>query len=244
MNEILGLGGTLQDAFGNFMNGPDTLIGGAANDVLYGGNSDDQLDGGAGADNLQGGFGNDTFIYRSGDGVAGEFADGGADVDTFRAVGAVATGGILQAGGVNLSFINFSSVENLEVNGTEVVLNVGQVGGFGLQTFIGRTGFADQLTIGNVTNLDLLTLSIVNWDLTQDRIAILGTSGADFVNGLIGTEVFVGYAGSDTFNGGLGDDRMIVQEGDANPNDSFDGGVGNDVLQVDSTAVFDLTTIP
>jgi Ca2+-binding RTX toxin-like protein len=244
VNEILGLGGTLQTAFENFMNGGDTLIGGAANDTLDGGNWEDVLDGGAGADNLRGGSGSDVFVYRTGDGVAGEIVDGGDGTDSFRAVGAAPNGGILQSSAVNLSFINFSSVEQLEVNGTEVVLNVGQVGGFGIQTIIGRSGVADQVTIGNANFFNVASLSLINWDLGQDRIAILGTGGADSVVGWIGNDVFVGYGGADTFNGGLGDDRMILLQGDLAPQDSFAGGSGNDVLQVDSTEISSLTDPP
>ncbi len=99
VNEILGLGGSLQDAFGNFMNGEDMLVGGAANEIMYGGGANDTLDGGAGNDRLSGDQGNDTFIYRTGDGITGENVDGGTGSDGFLAIGAVSNGDLFQSGG-------------------------------------------------------------------------------------------------------------------------------------------------
>lgn len=242
--DILANGPTPSELFTDYFQNTDTLIGGAAADTMYGGGSGDIIDGGGGADQLAGDDGNDSFIYRTGDAVTGEAINGGNGTDFVLAIGAAVTGDLFQTGGVNISFINLSSVEELHVNGTEVVVNAAQLGGFGFQTIVGRSGFADMLTIGNMSSGNLGTLGLINWDLNNDTIAVVGTAGADNVTGSFGNDIFLGQGGADTFSGGNGDDRFLIQQGDVAPQDSFDGGIGTDVLQVDSAEIFSVQITP
>jgi Ca2+-binding RTX toxin-like protein len=244
LDEVINtFGGSRQTLFDDYFNGQDTLIGGAAGDTMHGGNSDDLLDGGAGNDSLRGDAGNDTFLFRSGDSASGDRIDGGAATDTLRVVGGI-VGGINTGSGVDISAITITSIERVDLNGTEAVINIGHLFPGGFNEFVGRTGFVDQLTILNVNSINLGFLTLVNWELASDRLAVVGTAAGDSVNGSIFTDLFVGYGGQDSFNGGDSDDRMIILEGDAAPNDSFTGGAGNDVLQVESTAITTLSVTP
>jgi Ca2+-binding RTX toxin-like protein len=242
--DILANGPSPQQLFDDYFQASDTLIGGGANDVLYGGGGNDMLDGGGGADVLRGEGGDDVFVYRRGDGVTGEGIDGGIGSDSLLAIGGLATDDIFQTTGVNLSFINVASVERLHVNGTEVVINATQLGSGGFQTIVGRTNFADHLTIGNVSSANFGLLDLANWDLAQDRVQVVGTANADNVIGTAGKDVFLGLGGADTLTGGQGDDRFLLTEDDLTPFDMFFGDAGNDVLQVDSTAISTAQMVP
>jgi Ca2+-binding RTX toxin-like protein len=229
--------GSQQALFDDLFQGEDTLIGAGATDIMMGGGGNDMLDGGGGADQMDGGAGNDIFIFRSGDVVTGELVYGGLDIDSVLAIGAAVTGDLFQTGGVNLSSLNFGSLEQVFVNGTEVVLNAAQLGVGGFTTIFGQTGQRDQLTIGNMASGNLSTLSLVNWE-AEDTIAVVGTTGADNVTGSAGQDIFLGLAGADSFSGGDGDDRFLILADDFTPVDALQGGAGNDVLQIDSTASF------
>lgn len=235
--DIIDNGPTPQELFDDYFQASDTLIGGNARDILQGGGGNDLIDGGGGNDVLRGDGGDDVFVYRTGDATAGENSDGGSGFDAVLAIGGVVTDDIFQTTGVNLTSMNINSVEEIRINGTEVVINVAQLAAGGFTTFVGRTGFADHLTIANVANGSLATLSLMNWDLSQDRINVVGTAGADNVTGSMGQDVFLGLGGSDYFSGGLGDDRFLIMADDFAPADVFFGDGGNDVLQVDSTAI-------
>lgn len=235
--DILANGPTPQELFDDYFQAADTLIGGNASDILHGGGGNDLIEGGGGNDVLRGDAGDDIFIYRTGDAPAGENIDGGSGTDAVLVIGGVVSDDIFQTTGVNLTAMNINSVEEVHVNGTEVVVNVAQLAAGGFQTFVGRTGFADHLTIANVANGSLATLGLVNWDLGQDRINVVGTAAADNVVGSIGQDVFLGLGGTDYFTGGFGDDRFLILADDFAPADVFFGDDGNDVLQVDSTAI-------
>ncbi len=131
------------------------------------------------------------------------------------------------------------------MNGTEVVLNSAQIGGLGIQAIIGRSGFVDQVTIGNLSSGNLSSLlTLLNWEVASDIIAVVGTGGADNVTGTLGNDIFLGLGGVDIFSGGQGNDRFMVQDTDFAPADQFFGDDGNDVLQVDSTAISSFMITP
>jgi Ca2+-binding RTX toxin-like protein len=228
--DILANGSTPQELFDDYFGLNDSLIGGAASDNLQGGFGEDQIDGGGGVDILRGDAGNDTFIYRSGDGVVGETVTGGSETDKILAVGAVVTSGVLQVGGVDLTSVSISGVEELHLNGTEVAISVFAVVG-GLSTFVGRTGFVDQLTITSVANGGLATLTMQNWE-AQDIIAVTGTANGDNVTGTAGRDIFVGLGGADVFDGMGGNDTL---EGGLDV-DQLNGGAGDDILQINTLA--------
>ena len=234
--DILANGPTPSQLFTDFFQNADELYGGNATDIMNGGGGNDLIDGGGDADQLTGDTGDDTFVYRSGDAVSGENIFGGIGNDAILAIGAAVSGDLFQTGGVNISSINTSSVETVFLNGTEVVINAAQLGLGGLETFVGLSGARDQLTVGNVTNADLSTLNLTNWE-AQDTVAITGTAGLDVVTGTAYDDIFLGLQGADTFNGGNGDDRFLILADDLTPMDSLTGGAGTDVLQVDSTAI-------
>ncbi len=241
--DILANGPTPEQLFADYFQNSDTLVGAGATDVMRGGSSGDILDGSGGADVLGGDDGNDTFIYRNGDAVAGESVDGGANVDHILAIGAATTGDIGQVGNVDISNLLISGLEEVWVNGTEVVITAGQLAPGGFQNFLGKNNALDMLTITNVNFANFATLSLNTWE-AQDLVSILGTTGNDVVTGTGFADNFLGFAGQDTFVGGGGNDRFLIQSGDFNPNDTFSGEAGTDVLQVDGQSVlsFDVGT--
>jgi Ca2+-binding RTX toxin-like protein len=231
-------GVTTQAYFDDMYGGVDSLIGSAVNETIAGGGGNDTITGNGGADILFGDAGGDTFIFRSGDGVNGETVNGGSETDKILAVGAIVNGDLFQTGGVDLTSVFITGVEELHLNGTEVAVSVSAVAN-GLSTFVGRTGFVDQLTITGVNSGGLATLTLQNWE-AQDVIAVIGTANADEVSGTAGQDIFLGLGGQDIFEGLGGNDRFIILNDDFAPSDQFIGGIGNDVLQVDSTATTDL----
>jgi Ca2+-binding RTX toxin-like protein len=62
---------------------------------------------------------------------------------------------------------------------------------------------------------------------TAGNDVILGTTGADTVNGGRGNDTICGLGGQDQINGGNGNDRVVAAGG----NDTANGGAGNDALE-------------
>ncbi len=152
------------------------------------------------------------------------------------AIGQPATGDIGQIGGVDVSNLTINSVEEVLVNGTEVIINFAQLAPGGFQIFTGKNGALDMLTIGNVSSGNFSTLALNAWE-AQDQVSLLGTVGIDNITGTGGADNFLGYGGQDNFSGGNGNDRFLILPGDTNPIDRFYGDAGTDVLQLDGQAV-------
>jgi Ca2+-binding RTX toxin-like protein len=226
-----------------FANG-DEFFGAGANDSFEGGGGNDGFEGAGGADTLRGGEGNDTFTYRAGHGAVNELADGGAGTDRILAIGAAASGGLLQQGAVDISNITIASLEQLWTNGAELVINAPQLattaapGGF--NTIVGLNGARDVLTIRGVSNHNLTGLTFQSWE-APDLVGVLGTSGSDTIIGTANSDVFVTGLGQDNLTAGAGDDRFLLQGDKLLVTDTLAGGIGADTLQV--TAPFDFTGV-
>jgi len=118
----------------NLPNDPDTLIGGAGNDLLLGLGGDDSLDGGADDDTLEGGDGNDTLDGGGGNNLL----EGGAGNDRMLGFGVIGSppGNDTLRGGEGNDFVSgFAGDDLLE-------------GGSGIDTVVGSDG-ADSLDGGD-----------------------------------------------------------------------------------------------
>lgn len=189
------------------LGGNDTIVAGDANDRLEGGDGDDRLDGGLGADTLVGGAGNDLyFLSEAGDIIqeSGNQGDSDQVVATFD---------------INLSDVQYTSIENLALSGTA---NLTGRGNFGDNVVVGNSG--DNTLFGGDGN------DTINGQEGSD--AIYGGNGDDIIRGAANhtTEAFsenlVGGQGNDTLLGAAGDDSLYGQWG----NDSLTAGLGNDLL--------------
>ncbi|MGL4637482.1 MAG: beta strand repeat-containing protein [Beijerinckiaceae bacterium] len=225
--------GQNQNAFWNdIFDGNDSLVGAGAHDSLRGGVGNDTIDGKAGSDTLEGDTGDDTFIYRKDDATSGEELFGGDGIDRIFASGAQATGNLMDINAVNISALNFNSIEQVWTNGTELVTNAGQFsnnGGF--NTVVGKSGVMDTLTIVNAVNWDFSQLTFNTWD-SQDLVGIIGSGANETIIGSVHNDAIVGGDGADSMSGGLGDDRFILFGTGVLPSDTINGGDGQDVLQV------------
>ncbi|GAB5438395.1 CHRD domain-containing protein [Falsiruegeria mediterranea] len=189
------------------LGGNDTLLAGDADDRLEGGDGDDRLDGGLGADTLIGGAGNDLyFLSEAGDVIqeSGNQGDNDRVAATFN---------------INLSDVQYSSVEDLELLGTA---NLTGRGNSGDNVIFGNSG--DNTLFGGDGN------DTINGQEGSD--AVYGGNGDDILRGAADhrTEAFsenlVGGQGNDTLLGAAGDDSLYGQWG----NDSLTAGLGNDLL--------------
>ncbi|MFG6461195.1 PA14 domain-containing protein [Roseateles sp. DXS20W] len=208
------------DAQANVIGGIENLIGsnfgdalrGDANDNrLDGGNGDDLLEGGAGADQLLGGAGNDTATY----------------VGSTSGVKASLVNAATNAG--DAAGDSFQSIENLTGSAFDDTLEGDAgvnrlLGGAGDDVLIGGAG-ADVLSGGAGSDtasyagaLSGLTVSLADTALntgdaagdTFDAIENLAGSGFDDVLiGTTGANRLDGGAGNDLLNGGAGADALI-----------------------------------
>ncbi|MCE9639241.1 MAG: tandem-95 repeat protein [Betaproteobacteria bacterium] len=230
---ILGRAGndTISGGFGD-----DYLSGGAGNDTLFGNGGNDILTGGTGDDLLLGGMGLDTYVFRPGDGhdtIQKELISAGPGLGfLFDPV----------ADSVRLDFLPSQT--------TVLKLLAGYPGTPSSFKFLFDTG--DTLLIQN----GLLTLSgsvPINrvefldgtvWDfntLSAQGISIgngmvVGTPGADVINGTAVGDSIIALGGDDTINGLGGDDSLIGWAGD----DVLNGGNGNDFLRGDGSGDIDV----
>lgn len=223
--------------------GTDTLSGRDGNDSLFGGDDADSLTGGVGNDLLVGGAGVDTIVGSAGnDDIAFQFVSdisglaevitGGTDYDQldFARYGA--------AGAVDLSAATITGVEELDLNGNQVVLTAAQLGAF---VTIAASFSNDTLTLSAAGTADLTGATISNLldgiygSSGNDTIILTGVSSGLFVDGggggdtLTGSSFddrFYGNSGNDTINGGEGNDTIRGGQG----TDTLNGGVGNDTF--------------
>ena len=215
------------------------------NDVIGSGKADTIRKMSPGISNLSGGGGNDTIYYRT-DSAAGDVVDGGGGgADTIVLDG---TYNLL-----DLTSASVTGVERFAFNSTqdgEIALTLGQVNS-GLTRIYGGTGaHTITINIANSGNLDLTTLSYVDWSNRTDSVdvnggtldniitgsnalnTLTGGSGNDMLYGLNGRDVLEGDSGQDVLVGGTGRD---VLRGGSNA-DNLTGGVGRDILRGDGGA--------
>ncbi|HEX5356675.1 MAG TPA: calcium-binding protein [Aquabacterium sp.] len=218
--------------------GADTLHGGAGNDTLAGGDGNDVLIGDAGDDFLRGDAGADTYFYDIvSDNIIGHdviHADGS---DTI----AFAPGWLTQD---DLTVLAFDPAKPDQ-------LTFG-VSGFDGSVLIDNLGAAQGLTLKlgtvNMSGADLLAVAS---SYTQQNL--VGTSGADMLNGLNGADSLNGMAGNDSLAGGKGADTLIGGAGNdyLHGDDGVDtyryddANIGNDVIHADNldTIVFTQATL-
>jgi Ca2+-binding RTX toxin-like protein len=221
------------------LGGPDTLYGGMGNDTLDGGTGDDILDGNLGTDRLLGNDGNDV-LYQSGALTGAEILNGGAGVDTLRAVSTGAATLINFALGSTLT-----SIERLQFDSSagamQVVVPWGQVGpglsstaevigGSQADTLTLAVGVGGDYTIPNFTYTNW-TPPVLDGSMASGDIVILsGNGAANFVLRAtadhFGVQVLIGGTGNDLLVGSQSIESLVTTGGA----DTLQGGGGNDNL--------------
>ncbi|MCW2244171.1 poly(beta-D-mannuronate) C5 epimerase [Azospirillum canadense] len=204
--------------------GGDTISGGAGNDLLRGLGGSDNLSGDAGDDVLSGGPGRDTLT-------------GGEGGDTFRFDGFGDVGGDLitdfAAGDrIDLSALNVTFIGDGTFTGSYPSLGPAQVRyradvtSTTLEFDSNGDGFVDRtVTLSGAHALGELAGSPGVLVRLDDR-SVVGTEGADTLNGGSGFDSLWGGGGNDVLNGlGSGD----VLDGGAG-DDTLSGGEGADLL--------------
>jgi len=247
---------------GDYISG-DTLNGGAGTDTLNGLGGNDWLTGGAGKDVLSGGAGDDRmFITLQTDIVAGESYAGGTGFDILD----LETGAAIDITSLAVN----ADVERLESFGV-VTLTAAQLTNFknvqtgaitlttgGAVSMAGDTIFTSTFNLSNAsTSLTLAGVQTTTYTIVggngNDNITggdhtfgdfISGGAGNDTLNGALGNDTLVGGAGKDTVNGGAGNDRLVVNaQADITAAESFIGGTGVDLLDLETSAAIDISTV-
>ena len=205
------------------LGGNDVLVGGADDDRLDGGAGDDTLSGGADDDSLTGGTGADTYIYGAGDGsdVINDAGDSDAAIVDTLVIDGYALADMrfsrTGAGGADIT-IRFAG------NGDTLVIR----GGFDA----GSTGAIERIEISLddtvLTHADMLAL--IGPDAPVAGAHIVGDATDETIMGTDGADYLEGGAGADTINGGLGDDIFGDVASDASV-DTYTGGEGRDTFR-------------
>lgn len=203
------LNGTNANDTINGLDGNDTVRGNYGDDTLNGGYGNDNLQGGDGNDTLSGDDGNDTLSGQNGDdtingGAGDDIIYGGAGADT--ALYSVLSDGIIIYR-VNSSYLTVQDTSG--ALGTDRVYND--------MEFI---QFNDVTIDLSVTTF---TLNGAAWGTPAD---IIGTAGAETLNGSAADDTIYGGDGNDYLYGKVGNDTLYGEGG----NDVLNGDVGDDIL--------------
>ncbi|GIT89378.1 calcium-binding protein [Roseobacter sp. OBYS 0001] len=214
INMVTGVTNFVGESFINFENiimgnGNDTVVGTSGSNGIETGAGNDSVDGGAGNDTIITGSGNDTVLASSGSDTI--FLGDGNDTATSSG-----TDTIFGEAGDDLIFAGLGLPETLD-GGTGVdTLNTTLFNGsYVVNLATGLTNFAGEV----FTNFENIISGSGNDEL-------LGTSGANEMDGGAGNDRILGLGGNDELIGGLGSD--ILNGGDGN--DEIDGGDGNDIM--------------
>ena len=272
-DDVLSGGTGTNTLFGD--GGNDSLTGGDDFDILVGGTGDDTIAAGGESDLIQGGSGNDTILGGTGnDLIYGEDGDdsiaGEAGNDTVFA----GSGNDLIDGGSGNDVLSGEGGDDLFILtdgfGTDTV--TGGETGETLGDTLDASGLSGDVTVdlsaGNpaspedgtlTTGGDILTFAeIETIILGGGNDSVIGSSGADTVDGGAGNDTLAGGEGADSLSGGAGNDTLVIGEGDIAAGGSGDdlfiltpdmavgpvsvtGGTGTDTLQLGSGA--DLSTL-
>lgn len=195
-----------------------TLTGGALDDILIGGAGDDSLAGGNGADILEDGAGRDTLS-----------GGGGRDIYVLRADGQVDTIVSFERGTDRLDLSDWPFL--YDPRGLEVVSTArGALVSWRNETLVIETMNGRALSAQDVWAAVLpgpqRRPMLAEADPDSD-LYLLGTAGADLLEGAGGADTIHGQGGDDRLVGGAGNDTLY---GDAG-NDTLDGGLGADRLE-------------
>ena len=182
------------------------------NDMIRGSASPETLTGGAGNDILDGLAGSDRYLFKLGDGQDVVTDSGTAEANTLAfGLGIIASQVVFQKVGSDLKAI---------VNANDSVTVTNQFGGAAVRP-IGQAVFADG-TRKSAVEIDQLVLAQMatsgNDGITgfasDDMIA--GGAGNDVLNGGAGDDVINGGLGNDTLDGQQGTDIYVIARGDGN----------------------------
>jgi len=225
----------------------NSLDGGSGNDTLSGGDGNDTLTGGADNDSLVGGLGDDLYVRDSSGDVVNETLGGGGGYDivqssvnyTFAANSGLEelqlTGGAGNGTGNELdNLITGTSGNNVLSGGAG---NDTLVGGAGNDTYVVDSNDdvviesgADTLdlvqstapgfTLGaGLENLTLTSSAAIKGSGNELNNLIVGNSGANVLDGLVGADTMRGAGGNDSYY--VDDASDVVDE------DSATGGAGS-----------------
>ncbi len=230
--------------------GADVLLGQEGTDALYGGQGDDRLDGGEGADYLYGGRDNDTYVFNGAFGsdwvidsdgqgriqVDGTFIDGsqaqrvssGADVwvDGTWVYTRVPNGN----GGFDLLLQRDSSLNTIRIrNWSNNQLGITLGDSVRPPSSSGGAitgGFIKKLQDDGVSYVLVPTGYDIEAADPSSQDFLIGSGGADRVQGGAGNDLLVGNGGDDQLEGGDGDDVIAGGTG----SDTIQGGAGRDFI--------------
>jgi VCBS repeat-containing protein len=223
------------DFAGTGNDGDNEIVGGAGNDLLDGGAGADRLIGGAGADRLVGGLGDDLYEI---DDLADQAVEAaGEGIDTIETT---LTSFTLSDNVENLTFVGTG-----DFTGTGTGADNEIEGGAGDDLLDGRGG--GNLLVGGAGR-DTITyasaLSGIYVNLTNNFAARNGfgasdrLSGIEDVTGSDHDDILIGNSGANRLQGGLGSDYLVGLDGDdeldggAGAADQMQGGRGNDLYIV------------
>jgi Ca2+-binding RTX toxin-like protein len=192
---------------------PDTLNGGAGNDLL---------DGGTGNDLLDGGLGSDTYLFRRGDGsdTISNTDTSAGHIDTLVLEGLnVADIRLEKQGAYDLVFVIKDTGESVRLHyfflGDNYKIDAVR---FADGTTWDRTALLANFGVYGTAGDDTLTA------VSNVASRLYGYDGNDTLTGGGANDVLDGGAGADTLNGGAGNDLLDGGTG----NDLLDGGLGSD----------------
>jgi Ca2+-binding RTX toxin-like protein len=227
---------TIGSDFGDTLNFAGSVLGDALNgfrlfgrggaDSIFGGSGEDMIFGGTGNDSITGGPGNDTYGWNIGDGNDTHFGTGGG-LDTLLFGAGIAPGDIrLESGPSDLAVVHIPS-------GARLVFSSQNLSS---ATALERISFANGSVIDLTAGYNLIGTAgadTLNGGAFNDVISglggadrLLGAGGDDTISGGDGDDILLGGAGADILSGDLGNDTLTGEDGD----DRLTGGLGNDRL--------------
>jgi len=215
--------------------GDDTLVAGGGNDILIGGAGDDELVGSVGTDvyRFGAGFGNDTIYGYDQGSAAGDIIEFDSSISKSN-VRFSKTGWdlIITVEGMPGNSIRVENWQRWNFDGELAGIR------FADGTFWDRMAMIDQMNQPTEQGQYLVGSTgadVINGGGGDDYIdgwsgddVVDGGEGNDQVYGGEGNDLVIGSAGDDRLGGGEGDDILIGGAGD----DYLDGGPGNDIYRL------------
>lgn len=196
-------------------------VGGTGNNTHTGTADDDILDGSIGNDTLSGGAGRDILV----DGYGQDTLSGGNGADIF----------VLSYDGDTDTILDFTAGEDqLDLSAFFQLYHTAQLQVTSTSWGATLTYRDETIHVYSSTGLPLGDTDIFGAGISGPTrpplvvvTQILGTSGADTLEGGAGEEILLGLAGNDTLSAGAGNDTVIGGAGA----DDISGGAGDDVVE-------------